>query len=433
MSRKRQKPPSKEIDGAERCPCGSGAIYRRCCKRRSFKWVRSPDGKIAKSVQLSAEAKEIIEDQRAQFIETFGRPPTRYEPVFLATVYMTEAELTRVSLKAMRLAGIRPELAYIFQKTGFAVTDMSGVTPVEEQEIEDAYDEYIRLTKSGKLSGYPGAPSEFQLEIADALKKNQIVLGNLIERYFNKYKNRSAANRDVELVSCLATINVARGIRAALSMIDEDLTYEAFSVARNAYENYLTCAYAYANPNNSKIVMSQFGVTLGTHDYVKSKYNEQIYSKIKNIENGEIVNIPTKAEIARSLGDSTYAIHRGFYHSLSSFVHSDSTHTPLFLTDRGFSYFSPDLSMGVLAAFHAVCILFSKLLSERSPMPGYLRGDMRTIALRSGSNLAMMRRAYVSSGGKNFGRWYDVILDDLATGDDTFAVLLKTIESDLTV
>ena len=64
----------------ERCPCGSGNQYERCCSRKSLRYEADDDaGEVVRAVALNHEARAELEAamavQRETFIAKFGREP----------------------------------------------------------------------------------------------------------------------------------------------------------------------------------------------------------------------------------------------------------------------------------------------------------------------------------------------------------------------
>src|SRR5262245_4981043 len=62
----------------ERCPCGSGDKYKRCCFTKGFTYyVEEETGEVVRAVPLSEEARTelegLLEKQQEKFIAKFGR------------------------------------------------------------------------------------------------------------------------------------------------------------------------------------------------------------------------------------------------------------------------------------------------------------------------------------------------------------------------
>lgn len=131
-----------KISRNEPCPCGSGKKYKKCCIDKDFEWTTDEKGQIYKSVHLNDEAMEILERQRAKFIEKFGREPGPGDPVFFDLP--PEEEVRDLAVEAMQSAGIPPELIYAYKKIGMMVTEdnYSLWSEKDLDEYEAAIDEY---------------------------------------------------------------------------------------------------------------------------------------------------------------------------------------------------------------------------------------------------------------------------------------------------
>ena len=67
--------PRKKLPQSAPCPCGSGKNYGRCCFGKDFEYLVDDDGNIFKSIPMSGELAEVIEEQKRKFTEKHGREP----------------------------------------------------------------------------------------------------------------------------------------------------------------------------------------------------------------------------------------------------------------------------------------------------------------------------------------------------------------------
>jgi hypothetical protein len=133
----------------ERCPCGSGDKYKRCCFTKGFHfYVDEETGEVLRSVPLNQEARSELEGalakQREKFIAKFGREPGPDDPIFFD---LDEEAMRRDTVAAMRAAGIRPALIYAHERTGLLVTSENRhlIPEADLDEWEDAVAEYYEL------------------------------------------------------------------------------------------------------------------------------------------------------------------------------------------------------------------------------------------------------------------------------------------------
>ena len=64
--------PHKKFPRNAPCPCGSGKKYRDCCYDKGFEYLVDEDGTILKSMPMSAELAEVIEEQQRKFQKSMG-------------------------------------------------------------------------------------------------------------------------------------------------------------------------------------------------------------------------------------------------------------------------------------------------------------------------------------------------------------------------
>lgn len=200
-----------EATPQEPCPCDSGKSYAACCKKRQIKWSRDLRGRIHRSVPVGEDGAAHFKEMADNFIEIFGRRPRGNDPIFFDQFFLSQRELQRQALHTMKVAGIRPELAYAYQKTGRIATKetLKKLTPSEEKEYVDSIREYLDLEDDGFIDCYPGDEPTIEYDLNDLLKKNQIVAGYFVEKHLNKSRLRKSDIDGVEFVVGFSALNVA--------------------------------------------------------------------------------------------------------------------------------------------------------------------------------------------------------------------------------
>ena len=145
------------------CPCGSGRKYKKCCIDKGFEYLEDEEGGITKAIPLSPELRELFGMQLEKFREKFGRDPGPNVPLFFDAPPTEHAEFHMI--QAMEAAGLPPELAYAFKKTGLLVTEMNQHL-IPEKDLEEwdaAIEEYFDRLEAGELDDEI-APEEFEDE-----------------------------------------------------------------------------------------------------------------------------------------------------------------------------------------------------------------------------------------------------------------------------
>ena len=124
------------------CPCGSGNKYKQCCRKKGIQYLVDEEGNAFKSVPMSDELAQIVEEQRQRFVEQFGREPGPDDHVFFDAPHQEHVEHEMV--QAMKEAGIDPAKVYAFEKTGRIVSEdnLHLLSDADLAEWQAAIEEY---------------------------------------------------------------------------------------------------------------------------------------------------------------------------------------------------------------------------------------------------------------------------------------------------
>jgi hypothetical protein len=134
--------PRRKLSRKAPCPCGSGKKYGRCCYGKDFEYLVDEGGSIFKSVPISDELGEIIQEQMQKFIEKHGREPKPDERLFFDMPPLEHVE--HFMVEGMKQAGVDPALIYAFEKTGLLVTEVNEhlISEMERKKWDTAVLEY---------------------------------------------------------------------------------------------------------------------------------------------------------------------------------------------------------------------------------------------------------------------------------------------------
>jgi hypothetical protein len=143
----------KRISRNDPCPCGSGKKYKKCCYGKDFDFEEDDDGNLFKSVPISEEMAELLQEQRQKYIEKHGREPGPDDKIFFDMPHPEHLE--HMMVEDMKKAGINPAIIYAFEKTGRLVTEdnQNLLSDADLDEWQAAIDEYE--AKQRKLPEYP--------------------------------------------------------------------------------------------------------------------------------------------------------------------------------------------------------------------------------------------------------------------------------------
>ncbi len=132
----------KKLGRNDPCPCGSGTKYKNCCYAKGFDWVQDEEGNVGRSLPVSEELREIIDDQQERFVEEFGRKPSAADRLFFDAPPLEHVEHHMV--EAMKKAQLDPALIYAFEKTGLLVSEANQhlISDLDLAKWNDAIKEY---------------------------------------------------------------------------------------------------------------------------------------------------------------------------------------------------------------------------------------------------------------------------------------------------
>jgi hypothetical protein len=141
----------KEYPRNSPCPCGSGKKYKVCCAQKGIKYV-TKRGEVSRVAPMSPELSDVFQEQRKAFVAKFGREPGPGDPILFDpnadTPQPINEEMVRREMnEAMKAAGIRDELIYAYNKTGYVVTSENQHLIPEDgaRAFQEAVDEFKRM------------------------------------------------------------------------------------------------------------------------------------------------------------------------------------------------------------------------------------------------------------------------------------------------
>lgn len=127
------------------CPCGSEQTYQACCYSKGFEYLVDEDGTIFKSIPVSNDLAEFVDEQKRKFEEQHGREIGPGDKLFFDAPPLEHAE--HFMVEAMKKSGLDPALIYAFEKTGMLVTEENQhlIPESDLDKWEAAIDEYESL------------------------------------------------------------------------------------------------------------------------------------------------------------------------------------------------------------------------------------------------------------------------------------------------
>ncbi len=307
------------------------------------------------------------------------------------------------------------------------VANRKLLTGQDQQLWDAAIDEYHELSEEdGDFD--PDEEGAIEDILVKQLRANHRIGGNFIDRHFNKYRHQRSSSREVESVAGFLVANFVRGILSVTILIEGEAAYDGYNILRAMYENYIALSYIYSNPDRVSAFTAQMGILLGTHAYATNKRGVESQSEIVDRATGRRVPVPSRWEMAKSLGPAQEYLYQTLYRDLSSVSHSDMNGLQVILSKDGYDYLNPIPSINVLSTAHLLCFLIFSLLEDVSPCIKILKHDLRVAEGRSFFELTILRKLMASRYGTGLPQSFERMLDELMEGDPHLQLLAKSID-----
>jgi hypothetical protein len=152
----------KKISRSAPCLCGSGKKYKNCCYGKGFEWVESDDGAVGRSIPVTEELADVLQQVRQAFIDKHGREPEPDELLFTDLPHLEHLEAMLAG--EMEKAGFDPAFIHAFEKTGLLVSAENRhlIPETNLEEWEAAVEEYRRKhSEQQKPMEYPIGTMDF--------------------------------------------------------------------------------------------------------------------------------------------------------------------------------------------------------------------------------------------------------------------------------
>jgi len=305
MTTKKRRTSAKE-DGRprrphEKCPCGSGKVYVRCCAKQCIEWKRGSDGIWKRTIPLAPEVRQIFDAEAAEFRELFGRAPEASDFVFWRLhVLSSDDEMDRQMNSALDFADIDPGIAYAIRKTGLIVTKENKhlLTGRDLTDWEQAVEEYWSGSVVETNDVEADDLGRIAIPILKEYERIMLALGCAI-KLGSPPRAKNRENALAHLMFC--STRALRTLRALRLLTDEYFGEDALALVRSAYEGYLNIAYVLADAFRAEhMFWARFGLAARTHEYAQRPNGRVDWTRIVEKSTGkEYVGTVTFREMSR--------------------------------------------------------------------------------------------------------------------------------------
>jgi hypothetical protein len=329
----------RRVRKSEPCPCGSGDKYRDCCHGKGFYWSVDEHDQFSKTIPMSMELREAIEQSLEEFRYIFDREPEGTDRIFPWSYIVSDEDTGDMIDALLTEVDIDPALRYATHKTGRIVTEANErfLTADEIQEWEEAFDEYYALQElddEGDDTQIEAALEDLQVEFY----RLPIIYGMFLQEAgsLRGLKTSSGFRRDSAFFYAAKSLKT---VRAVSILVDSYFGEDSFALVRSMYENYLHIVFSVVEPERHDAWMrARLGLQAGTHTYGTNRAGKTDRRRIVETATGQEVeaNITTYEMANLSPLEEDAELHSFLYSFLSEFTHPHLGRIVHYLSPQGF-------------------------------------------------------------------------------------------------
>ena len=381
------------------CPCGSGKKYKRCCANKAFTFVKESEDTVTQVLPIEGGLREIIDNHRSSFLKHFEREPDDDDPLLLGKYLMSEDDIERETIDAMRRTNADPAHIYAYRRTGYLICDayLDRFTGAAIQEWNAAVKEFH---EAGVDPDHGTEATKFDkglASLAGEFETFTYLFGLANDKFFNTDLLAAGAATATVLTDrqyqALCVSRVHRTLRSIRVLQEGHMSEDILKLARSMYESYLHISFVQTYPESvASLVDAVVGLRTGTHHYKRRKDAAEdkryIVDAKTGVEHRAHVSAYKMAE-ASSLPEDV-AFFDFFYRTTSEFLHPSVFALDGYLSAHGLDPVKPH--MYEEAVIFAACV--AAMIADRIPQivgcPERVARDCRTVVSRVRSTLLLL-------------------------------------------
>lgn len=305
---------------------------------------------------LPVDVSDVLSGQEAELRRIFGRDVTGKDALFYQRYLYSEADFRREFVKTAKAAGSPPILVYTFLKTGLMPVEGVKLSLAKRKQVFSAQREYERLVR--RTDGNPEDLLSHRVMGEQPLRDMRdmcIIIGSVLHG-LSVVASKPRAPKRLAHVQFF-TLEIVRSLRAALVLLEQDITFDCFHIARAMYEANLNLTAVLKLPSYGEVCDAALGLKLGTHKYQITPKGKSDYSALVRVNDGAVTRVPTRYALATQLGTFDEQLYDVAYRELSDLVHSSFGNVTAFLRPEGLTYLDVDYSIGVSSIIFFVVLL----------------------------------------------------------------------------
>lgn len=228
------------------CPCGSGKVYEKCCKKKKIEYEIHEDGYV-KKLPMSDKVVEIIKEEEELFKEYYNRVPDKNDFLFSFAPSFNDEILLNL-IYTMRESGIAEENIYAVYKTDGLIPSKYNIDYISDEEIKEYQgfrDEYLELMSESdnkninSLKFVVISNSFLSGEIDYIFNALIATCNDFIHRHTNSQKVLSFVTKDSLDFCVFSVLKTIKTLQSIEKLQKNHLPECIYSLGRSFFENYM--------------------------------------------------------------------------------------------------------------------------------------------------------------------------------------------------
>lgn len=387
-----------EIEDNTICPCGSRKIYKKCCKKKAYKWEISETGDIIKTIPMELEVLLQLEKMKKLFIDMFGREPE--DKRILCNIPDDKIKYDPNLIRMMRNDGINEALIYAYYKTGLLVTNnnrnfISDIDYILWKTSKKEYNQLVNQEISNEINVIQAvafANSILREICFKYFEQFDFILGMFISLTQDQKQDYNFFN-----ISCILDFlaycahRTQKNIITVKQLIKEGMVENALATVRFIFESYLNAAvYSKDIDLFNEKVLPLAGLDNGTHSRVLKNDGIVARYSIKDNHTNKIFNTKISVkDLAEKSNKNNQDFYTILYGDLSQYIHIDVLAAKkYFSVSDPFSIVDEALIAGYLSIFFSLQLI--NTFGNLDVIPVSLRKDLMFFVTKAKKDIAII-------------------------------------------
>lgn len=313
------------------CPCGSGKVYEKCCKKKKIKYEIHEDGYV-KKIPMTDGVVGIIKEEEKLFKEYYNRVPDGNDFLFSFAPSFNDEILLKL-IYTMRKSGIPEEKIYAVYKTDGLMPSMYNIDYISDEEIKEYkgfQDEYLKLMSEpddkniNSLKFVVKSNSFLSGEIDYIFNALIATCNDFIHRHTNSQEALSFVTKDSLDFCVFSVLKTIKTLQSIEKLQKNHLPECIYSLGRSFFENYM---YMCAINSDSEFFNQKLLPIIDDEKYNLIIEPNGKISRKKAVEKSSGKEIDIKviiAQMKKYLNPKTDALlYEEFYQDVCKYVHVD--------------------------------------------------------------------------------------------------------------